>query len=139
MVHASFLVAREHPFPERIQAMTPMFFILSCPVHVQDGAFGVMSGTAAGTHFRQFGTLRRAKRYQTMQRMLWCAAADVPIDLVLIEDVSDSAALTARFEQEYALRALPRPICVAALSTPNTLLERLATRFLGLRTPTTVH
>jgi hypothetical protein len=88
--------------------MTTILFILSCPVRMPNGAFGVMTGTATSAHLRQFSTLWRARfRYALLLMML--RAVDAPFDLVLIDGEADHTRLKAGFDHEYECRGLPPP------------------------------
>jgi hypothetical protein len=89
--------------------MTTILFILSCPVRMPNGAFGVMTGTATNAHFRQFSTLWRARFRHALLLITLRAAVDAPLDLVLIDGESDYKRLKVRFDREYERRRLPLP------------------------------
>jgi hypothetical protein len=89
--------------------MTMVLFILSCPVRLPNGAFGVMTGTATSANLRQFSTMWRARCRHALLLMMLRAAVDAPFDLVLIDGEVDYTRLKARFDHEYECRGLPPP------------------------------
>jgi hypothetical protein len=89
--------------------MTTILFILSCPVRMPDGAFGLMTGTATSAHLGQFSTMRRARFHHALLLMMLRAAVDTPFDLVLIDGEADYTRLKTRFDHEYECSGLPPP------------------------------
>ena len=95
--------------PTDLSAMTPFFFVVSCPVRVPGGAFGVMTGTADSIHIRLFSSLWRARSHHMMQLATLRAAVDAPLDIALIDGVNDYQSLRCAAESEYCRRGLPLP------------------------------
>jgi hypothetical protein len=92
-----------------LNAMTPFLFILSCPIQVPGGGFGVMTGTADSVDIRLFASLWRARGHHMVQLASLRAAVDAPLDVALIEGVSDYQSLKHAAENEYGRRGLPLP------------------------------
>ena len=86
--------------------MPATFFILSCPVSLPDGAYGVMVGTETGARIRRFSARRWARCYHALLLVMARAAVEAPFDLVVIDGVFDFAALQTSVECEYAQRGL---------------------------------
>lgn len=86
--------------------MRAMLFILSCPVPLADGAFGVVVGTGTGARIRRFAAQRWARWYYTLLLTIGRAMVEAPIDLVVIDDAADGPALWSRVESEYERRGL---------------------------------
>jgi hypothetical protein len=86
--------------------MPATLFILSCPVQLPDGGYGVMVGTGRGTRTRRFSARRWARCYHALLLVMARAVVEAPIDLVVIDDVTDFPALQSRVACEYAQRGL---------------------------------
>ncbi len=104
--------------------MPATFFILSSPVLLPDGGYGVMVGTGTGARTRRFSARRWARCYHALLLVMVRAAIEAPIDVVVIDDVADFPALQSRVACEYAQRGLAAAYRPVAVSTWQEQLAR---------------
>ncbi|MEI8151010.1 MAG: hypothetical protein WCG92_05370 [Hyphomicrobiales bacterium] len=97
------------------------FLVLSKPVQVRDGLFGVLQGTAGGIEFKTFSTMPEARRYHENMVASFNLAIELPLQLIRVDDEDSFPALKKSFEDVYERRmceqrsfAFP-PQAVAAL------------------------
>ena len=88
------------------KAMPAILFVLSCPVRLQDGAFGVITGTETSVWIRRFRSRWWAKCHHALLVSTMRAVVDAPVDLVLIDGVADLPAMQSRIRLEYERRGL---------------------------------
>jgi hypothetical protein len=101
--------------------MAPIFFVLSSPVRLPDGTFGVVSGTPEGLTLTQFRTRWRAKLDHVMQLAMLRTAVDMPLDTVSVDGAGDYQTVIRSVELEYGLRGLPLPAWEVDASSATTI------------------
>jgi hypothetical protein len=118
----------------RTMTMPGLFLILSTPVRMREDVFVIVIGSMAGVEVKEFSTSRQANNHYRRLVSSLRMSADMPLDLVLIEDETDYVPLRKRFDQAHEQRVAVQRPARAPPPHHDSLLRRIGATMSGLLT-----